>query len=90
MLLSIRKFERSFVMTNLMKFENCNVEIIHDNNEGFLFELYSTGMALGQTKVVKGICYPRKERIKANILNAEITPVVRNDSTNATDNKIWF
>ena len=48
MLLSIRKFERSFVMTNLMKFENCNVEIIHDNNEGFLFELYSTGMALGQ------------------------------------------
>lgn len=89
MLLSIRKFERSFVMTNLMKFENCNVEIIHDNNEGFLFELYSTGMALGQTKVVKGICYPRKERIKANILNAEITPVVRNGQQYLTESQLY-
>ncbi len=89
MLLSIRKFERNFVMTNLMKFENCNVEIIHDNNEGFLFELYSTGMALGQTKVVKGICYPRKERIKANILNAEITPVVRNGQQYLTESQLY-
>lgn len=76
-------------MTNLMKFENCNVEIIHDNNEGFLFELYSTGMALGQTKVVKGICYPRKERIKANILNAEITPVVRNGQQYLTESQLY-
>lgn len=76
-------------MTNLMKFENCNVEIIHDNNEGFLFELYSTGMALGQAKVVKGICYPRKERIKANLLNAEITPVVRNGQQYLTESQLY-
>jgi hypothetical protein len=37
-------------MDEIKVFENTKVEIITDNNGEPLFELYSTGMALGQVK----------------------------------------
>lgn len=60
------------------EFEGTGVEIIIKNNK-LLFELYSTGMALGQSRVNSaGKVYPRKDRIDKNIENAEITCCVRN------------
>jgi len=58
-------------------FEGMNVTIIIDENGNPLFELYSTGMALGQTKESKGKLYARKDRIDQNLINAEITAIVR-------------
>jgi len=58
-------------------FEGMNVNIITDENGNPLFELYSTGMALGQTKESKGKLYARKDRIDQNLINADISPVVR-------------
>lgn len=49
-------------MTNLMMFENCKVEIIQDDNGEPLFELYSTGAALGQVVSAKGKIYPNKKK----------------------------
>ena len=66
-------------MQELMQFEDNNVEIIQDENGNLLFEVYSTGMALGHVKRnAVGTCYPRKERIDENLKNAEITPCVHN------------
>lgn len=67
-------------MKELMKFEDTEVEIIEINGEPH-FEVYSTGMALGQVKSVvrngQTYRYPRMERIGQNIKNAEITPTAR-------------
>lgn len=57
-------------------FENQEVQIEVINGKT-MFEIYSTGMALGQVKIAKGNTYPRKERINENIKSAEITTVVR-------------
>lgn len=62
-------------MNELMKFEGNNVEIIQDSNGNPLFEVYSTGMALGYTCTAKGKIYPYKERINKIVENAEITLV---------------
>lgn len=64
-------------MNQLMFFEKVEVSVSIIDNEP-MFELYSTGMALGQVKRAKGINYPRKDRIDENVRNAEIEPVVRN------------
>lgn len=58
-------------------FENVEVDVTEINGIP-MFELYSTGMALGQVKIAKGKTYPHKSRIDKNIKNAEIKPVVRN------------
>ena len=59
-------------------FESTEVEIVTINNKP-MFEIYSTGMALGQVKKnSKGVAYPRKERIDENLKNAEIEPCVHN------------
>ena len=67
-------------MNEIMKFEDTEVEIIEINGEPH-FEVYSTGMALGQVKsVVRNVQtyrYPFKERIDQNIKNAGIVPVIR-------------
>lgn len=67
-------------MSNLMKFESQDVEIILDENGHPLFELYSTGMALGyiDIKFLRGgeKGYPKKERIDKVIENADIKPFV--------------
>ena len=59
-------------MENLMVFEGNDVNVIEINGEP-MFEIYSTGMALGHTKIAKGKIYPRKDRIDANLKNAEIS-----------------
>lgn len=65
-------------MQELMKFEGNNVNVIWDENGNPLFEVYSTGMALGHVKKnAVGVCYPRKDRIDENLKKAEITPCVR-------------
>lgn len=63
-------------MQNIMKFNNNEVGIIIEGGEP-LFEVYSTGAALGQIKISKGIEYPRKDRIDKNLKSAEINAVVR-------------
>lgn len=63
-------------MNELMKFEGNNVEIIQDANGNPLFEVYSTGMALGYITFAKGKAYPQKIRIDKIVENAEIKPVV--------------
>ena len=59
-------------MENLMVFEGNDVNVIEINGEP-MFEIYSTGMALGHTKIAKGKIYPRKDRIDANLKSAEIS-----------------
>lgn len=59
------------------QFDGMDIEIAEIDGDLY-FEVYSTGMALGQAKVSKGRLYPRKERIEENIKNAEIVPVVHN------------
>ena len=61
-------------MENLMVFEGNDVNVIEINGEP-MFEIYSTGMALGHTKIAKGKIYPRKDRIDANLKSAEISTV---------------
>lgn len=55
-------------------FEDKNIEMLFDNKLGILFEIYSTGMALGYARPnAKGVLYPRKDRINKTIENAEIS-----------------
>lgn len=77
-------------MQELMQFEGSNVEIINDENGNPLFEVYSTGMALGQVKKnAVGVCYPRKDRIDENLKNAEITPCVRNGHSYLNESQLY-
>jgi len=56
----------------LKEFENNQVEIVVKDNEP-LFELYSTGMALGYARPNSiGKLYPRKDRIDSIVKNADI------------------
>jgi prophage antirepressor-like protein len=69
-------------------FEGFEVEIIQEKDE-VLFELYSTGMALGQVKESKGKLYARKDRIEQNISNAGISTVVRNGKQYLTEEALY-
>ena len=65
-------------MSDIILFEGNKVDIIIENDKP-LFEIYSTGAALGQVKKNNiGTVYPRKERIDENLGSADITPCVRN------------
>lgn len=75
-------------MKELMVFEGNNVEMVSDDNK-LLFELYSTGIALGQVKYAKGIAYPRKDRIDENVKNAGITLVVHNGQRYLTEETLY-
>lgn len=71
------------------QFEGQNVKIIIENGEP-LFELYSTGMILGQVKQNSaGKLYPRKDRIDDNIKNAEIKPCVHNGHKYLTEEMLY-
>lgn len=70
-------------------FEGTPVEIITDKNGEPLFELYSTGMALGQVVTAKGNIYPNKDRINKNIANADIQPVLRNAKPYLTEPMLY-
>lgn len=63
-------------MQEIMNFEGNDVEVVQDENGEPLFEIYSTGMALGYVTVAKGKVYPQKIRIDKIVKNAEIKPVV--------------
>lgn len=70
-------------------FENKEV-VIETFNGNTMFEIYSTGMALGQVKKNKvGVEYPRKERIDDNIKNAEIKPCVHNGHTFISETQLY-
>jgi prophage antirepressor-like protein len=71
------------------QFEGNGVEIIIDDNGSPLFELYSTGMALGQVKIAKGKSYPRKDRIDENIKSADILTVVRDGQQYLTESMLY-
>lgn len=73
----------------LQIFEGHEVEIIEVNGE-LLFELYSTGMALGQVvKNAKGQMYPNKERIDKNVASADIKPCLRNANNYLTEPMLY-
>lgn len=55
-----------------------------------MFEVYSTGMALGQVKFNSvGTAYPRKDRIDENLKNAEIIPCVHNGHSYITEEQLY-
>ena len=65
----------------LMMFEGMGVQIILNEQGEPLFELYTTGMALGYADVKNGKAYPRKPRIEKVVKNAEIS-TFRHDGEN--------
>ena len=76
-------------MNNMISvFENCEIQIVV-NNDVPLFELYSTGMALGYITVTKGKSYPHKVRIEKVINNAELEPVVQNEQRYLTESQLY-
>lgn len=76
-------------MNDLMIFEGNQVEIILNEKEEPLFEIYSTGMALGHIKYAKGKAYPRKDRIDKDIKNAEISTVVQGGQQYFTEETLY-
>lgn len=70
-------------------FEGNKVEIIKDENGNPLFEVYSTGMALGYVKYAKGKAYPQKDRIDKTVANAEITLVVHGVQLFLTESQLY-
>ena len=76
-------------MEELKVFEGNEVKIIELNGEP-MFEIYSTGMALGQVKRNSiGVSYPRKDRIDENIKNAEIKPCVHNGHNYINESQLY-
>lgn len=76
-------------MNKIMKFENTPIDIQIINGVP-MFELYSTGMALGQFKKNgAGAVYPRKDRINENVKSAEIKPCVRNGHKYITESQLY-
>ena len=71
-------------------FEGHEVEIIQVNGE-ILFEIYSTGMALGYLKWngEHTHCNARKDRIDKVIENAEIKPFVQNGRKYFTESQLY-
>ena len=70
-------------------FEGNKVEIIKDENGNPLFEISSTGMALGYVKYAKGKAYPQKDRIDKTVANAEITLVVHGVQLFLTESQLY-
>lgn len=79
---------------NLSKvFEGANVQIIVDENNEPLFELYSTGEALGyvRTDVKNGVAYRRirKDRIDKIVENAEISTFAHDGRKYLTESQLY-
>ena len=72
-------------------FEGANVQIIVDENNEPLFELYSTGKALGYCRWngKRTSCAPQKDRIDRIVENAEISTVVRNGQQYLTESQLY-
>lgn len=76
----------------ILNFENNEVKIINDNGKP-LFEIYSTGMALGYIKsnTIKGKTYYqcRKDRVNKIIENIEIEPLVHDGLKYITEEQLY-
>lgn len=70
-------------------FEGTPVEIIVDENGEPLFELYSTGMALGYITNADDKQYPHKTRIEKTLQNAEIKPFVHGVQKYLTESQLY-
>ena len=75
-------------MNELMCFEGSSVSVIQIDGEP-MFELYSTGAALGYVKSNGYSLYPRKDRIDTVCKNAEITPCVHAGHTYLTESQLY-
>ena len=76
-------------MNNMISvFENCEIQIVVENDAP-LFEVYSTGMALGYITTTRGKSYPHKVRIEKVISNADIKPVVQNEQRFLTESQLY-
>ena len=76
-------------MNNMISvFENCEIQIVVENDAP-LFEVYSTGMALGYITTTRGKSYPHKVRIEKVISNADIVPVVQNEQRYLTETQLY-
>lgn len=85
-------------MNEIMNFEGNDVEVVQDENGELLFEIYSTGMALGYARSngksagehdVHPKLFPYKSRIDTVIHNAEITPCVRNGHKYINESQLY-
>ena len=70
-------------------FEDKNVGIAWDDKLGILFEVYSTGMALGYVTKSKGKNYPHKIRIEEHLKTLEISTVVHNCTTYMNESQLY-
>ena len=75
-------------MNDLMCFEGCSVSVIQIDGQP-LFELYSTGAALGYVKSNGYSQYARKDRINKVCENAEIIPCVHSGHTYLTESQLY-
>lgn len=75
-------------MNSLMKFEGFPVEVIEIDGQ-LMFELYSTGAALGYVKSNGYSKFPRKDRINTVAKNAEITPCVHSGHSYLTEPQLY-
>ena len=76
-------------MNNMISvFENCEIQIVVENDAP-LFEVYSTGMALGYITSTRGKSYPHKVRIEKVISNADIEPVVQGEQRFLTETQLY-
>ena len=76
-------------VANVVKVFEENEIIIEIINGELMFEIYSTGMSLGQLVTAKGRCYPNKKRIEQNIKNAEISTVLHNAKQYFTESQLY-
>ena len=85
-------------MNEIMNFEGNDVEVIQNENGEPLFEIYSTGKALGYARSngksagehdVHPKLFPYKSRIDTVIHNAEITPCVRNEHKYINESQLY-
>ena len=72
-------------------FENNNVEIIQNEKYEPLFELYSTGKALGYYRWNgrRTSCTPQKDRIDKICQNAGIAGIIRNDKQYLNESQLY-
>lgn len=77
-------------MKDVKVFEGIDVVIITNDNQEPLFEIYSTGMALGYVRANNvGKMYPRKDRIDTVIKNAEIETCVHSGHSYITEEQLY-
>lgn len=73
----------------LMIFEESQVSMMVDAKGNVLFELYSTGMALGYVETKKGKLYARKPRIENTVKNAGISTVLHGGEQYLTEEQLY-